>query len=182
MQLSRASRRRVFEQFSQYAIRRKILEIIFNGRKNEIVFDSTFASHKFHRKEMKVGQPSNLSPADRKEYLKQRVLDTLKHTLNERRKRKSSFSVIQFKTFRYRKANETIPATTRSLYETVTGLLLLVHLLLGYLLLPKLPLGHLLLGTICYCVIIATIIHMLLRTPKFVKAIHDHNQFKQLRN
>ena len=67
-------------------------------------------------------------------------------------------------------------------FSLVTGLLLLVHLLLGYLLLRKLPLGHLLLGTICYCAIIATIIQMLLRTPKFVKAIHDHNQFKQLRN
>ena len=29
-------------------------------------------------------------------------------------------------------------------------------------------LGHLLLGTICYCVIIATIVQMLLRTPKFL--------------
>ena len=58
----------------------------------------------------------------------------------------------------------------------VTGLLLLVHLL-RYLL-PE----HLLLGTICFCVIVATIVQMLLRTPKFLKAIHDHNQLKQLRN
>ena len=63
-----------------------------------------------------------------------------------------------------------------SISVAVTGLLLLVHLLLRYLLLRKM-----LLGTICYCVIIATIVQMLLRTPKFLKVIHDHNQFKQLR-
>ena len=66
--------------------------------------------------------------------------------------------------------------------KRVTGLLLLVHLLLRYLLLCKMLLGHFLLGTICYCVIIATIVQMLLRTPKFLKIIHDHNQFKQLHN
>ena len=51
--------------------------------------------------------------------------------------------------------------------NVVTGLLLLVQLVLRYLLLRKLPLGHLLLGTICYCVIIATIVQMLPRTPRF---------------
>ena len=64
----------------------------------------------------------------------------------------------------------------------VTGHLLLVHLQLRYLRLRKLLLGHLLLRTICYCVSIATIVQMLLRTPNFLKAIHDRNQFKQLRN
>ena len=67
------------------------------------------------------------------------------------------------------------------MFAVVTGLLLLVQLLLRYLLLRKLLIGHLLLGTIGYCVIIATIVEMLLRTPKLLKAIHDHNQFKQLR-
>ena len=63
----------------------------------------------------------------------------------------------------------------------VTGLLLLVHLLQQYLLLRKMLLGHLLLGTICYCVIIATIVQMQLRIPKILKVVYDHNQYKQLR-
>ena len=63
----------------------------------------------------------------------------------------------------------------------VSGRLLLVNLLLQNLLQRKLLLGHLLLSSICYCVIIATVNQTLLRTPKFLKAIHDQNQFKQMR-
>ena len=63
-----------------------------------------------------------------------------------------------------------------SIFFPVIVLLLRVHLLVRYLQLRKL-----LLGTICYYVIIATIAQMLLRTPKLLKVILNHHQFKQMR-